>query len=457
MMIGNKTANRLFWGIVILLTMPLSTAFGQELSSFELAGAYNTTLSEKPSGWYQLADHIIFIADLERQDKTLTKRNMQAKAMIATGKQLKRWLSSECGQLDCDLSEWPERTKRILQKALVRKIQQPSLSELSGHVLENYPKGQRYRYACAIPQSKLEHFCKNIKNASINPRSIYVQTLESAIANENHPLAAALLWDAGLVHLSSISAQKAMSEQFYLNNITLKPNPLAQRKALLQLKAGKLAHVPQTLKQLPGAYSILTNMAATFATTQPENAFALWGLALAASDTEHELTLSNMRQLLEKNSMLQPIEVVTKSEIVSLSLASLGNLRFDKTIYSEEPAALRQAKSLFAKQGSKEDILFLLMDASDQAPANPQVWDYLGAILKAQKKWKQAAIVYLQLLQLRPFDSEAMAHLAQCYNKIGMSSQSELIADILFFSGKSQKSTLLTRIVQNIRRKKYEK
>lgn len=453
MMIGNKTATRLFWSIVILLTVLISAAYGQGQSSFKLAGDYNATLSKKPTGWYQLTDYIVFIADLEHKDKTLTKRDMQGKAMAVVGRHLQNWLSSECGQLNCDLSKWPERTRNILQKTLVQKNQPPSTNALSGHILENYPKGHSYRYACAVPRNKLEQFCKTVQKASTNPRSIYVQTLESAIANENYPLIATLLWDAGLVHLSSIAAQRAMSEEFYLNNITLKPNPLAQRESLLQLKTKRLACIPQTLKRLPGSYTILSEMAESFMATQPENAFALWGLALATSGSKRELTASYMRQLTPKKNILKPIEGAAKSEIVNLSLACLGNLRFDQSISSKEPSTLQQAKALFAERGNKDKILFLLMNASDSAPANPQVWDYLGAILTAQKKWKQAAIIYLQLLQLRPFDSEAMAHLAQCYDNIGMSPQSELIADILFYSGRTQNSVLLKRIVQNIRRK----
>ena len=96
--------------------------------------------------------------------------------------------------------------------------------------------------------------------------------------------------------------------------------------------------------------------------------------------------------------------------------------------------------------------LNLLVQAADRVPANPKVWDYLGAILITQKEWTRASVVYLQLLQLDPFGSEALAHLAQCYSNIEKKREARILADFIYFSGRAGENKTVNRIIQEIRR-----
>ena len=450
-MTGRKAAFGLLSCLLFYFVSLSASAQGMNNFSFELAGRYKAELAEKPTGWYPIADQIVFIADLERDSKSQSRHDMEAKAMLTIGNQIGAWSVAECGTFSSDLSRWPDRTQKVLERSFEKRTLLPPVKKFAGQVLENYPVGKRYRYAYAVSKEKLEQFCAEAQRVTVEPMALYAQVLQRAIQKEDYQLAAALLWDTGLPHLASKAARETMGRQFYLANFSFIPTPLAQREALRQLMLGNLENSPETLRKLPGAYEVLSAMADNASDNQPENGFALWGLALATSTTKRNVALQKMQQLAKNDIMILPSKVTVESEVVSLSLSSLGNLRFDESVPANDALVLQQAISLFNSQGDKEQIAKLLMVAGNVAPANPKVWDYLGAILKAQKKWRQAAVIYLQLLELRPFDSEAMAHLSQCYNRIGMQRQAVAIADFLFYSGRARRNSTVKRIIREIR------
>ncbi|SDL53476.1 hypothetical protein SAMN05660337_3224 [Maridesulfovibrio ferrireducens] len=454
-MTGRGKLRSLFLLAVMFVVAFPSVTMAQQapLKVFELAGLYQSSLKDKSSGWYSLTDYVVFIADLERKDRSNSVRDMRAKTMLKVGELMRSWSASECGKVQCDLSRWPERSRKILQAYLEKKIQTPSFAQFHGHVVENAPVKQRYRYAFAVPVVELKQFCAQLKQVSADPMRVFSQVLEDALKHENYSLAATLFFDAGLPHLASLAIQEGLSEEFCMDNYSFKPSPLAQRNALKELLDGKMNIEAKNLHKLPGSYEILSMMAERSMNTQPERSFSLLGLSLPASGNNYPDVLDTMNSLTGGSSMVPPKWQSIGGETVKMSMSSVGNLRFGEGVSAFDDGYFKQAVKLFRSHGDKNKIKKLLIQAADKTPANPKVWDYLGAILKADNKWAQASVVYLQLLQIREFDSEAMGHLAECYSQMGRTESASVIADFMFYSGRVGENKILKRITQQIRGK----
>ncbi|WP_031484934.1 tetratricopeptide repeat protein [Maridesulfovibrio frigidus] len=454
-MTGRRSLYQFILLAVMLLSALPTVAMGQPapLKAFELGGLYQSSLKEKGSGWYPLTDYVVFIADLERKGRGDSVRDMRAKSMLKAGELMRSWSASECGKVQCDLSRWPDRSRKILQGYLEKKIQTPSFAQFHGHVVENAPVKQRYRYAFAVPKVELKQFCSQLKQVSSDPMRVFSQALEGALKYENYPLAATLFFDAGLPHLASLAIQEGGAEEFCMDNYSFKPSPLSQRNALKELLEGKMNVEAKNLHKLPGSYEILSMMAESSMNTQPERSFSLLGLSLPTSGDNYADVLDMMNSLTEGNSMVPPKWQSSGGETVKMSMLSLGNLRFGEGVSAFDDGYLKQAVKLFSSRGDKNKIKELLIQAADKTPANPKVWDYLGAILKADNQWAQASVVYLQLLQIRVFDSEAMGHLAECYSHMGRTKSASVIAEFMFYSGRVGNNKILKRITQQIRGK----
>ena len=453
------TGSRYLWLSLLLwlffLTIGPAKALSQDsLKPFELAGMYQTSLKKKATGWYPLDDYVIFIADLERKNRSKSIRDMRAKAMLKVGELMRSWSVSECGRVECDLGRWPERSKKILQNYLEKKVQTPSFRQLSVNVLENAPQGQRFRYAFAVPEKELIRFCSGVKQVLADPSALFCRILDGALKEENYRLASILLWDAGLPHLASRAVQESLKDQLCMVNFTLFPNPLDQRKALRMLLDGDFEKSAANLKKLPGSPEILAWMAKKQSVNEPEKSFSFLALSLPAAGQERAGLLKKMAELSGTKTLSAAMDSSINSDggMVGISLSTFGNLRFGETVPAYDDGYLKQAIALFNKRGGKTQIRQLLMQSADRIPANPKVWDYLGAMLKTEKMWTRAAAVYLQLLQLRPFDTEALTHLAQCYNNIENKKEAKTIADFIYYSGRIGNNKTINRIIQEVRR-----
>ncbi|WP_394705939.1 tetratricopeptide repeat protein [Maridesulfovibrio sp.] len=453
MMIGRGNLRPFFLLVVLLIAAFPSAAAAQQtpVKAFELAGMYQSSLNEKGTGWYALSDYVVFIADLERKNRDSSVRDMRAKAMLKVSELMRSWVASQSGKVDCDLSRWPERSRRILRKYLEQKIQIPSFGMFHGHVLENSPVQHRYRYAFAAPEVELKQFCARLKRVSAEPMCVFSQVLENMLKHDNYSVAAILLFDTDLPYLAACAVQEGESEKFCMVNYSMAPNPLAQRDALRKLLEGKLEIKPENLCRIPGSYEILSAMAESSMGSSPERAFAFLGLALPASGENYAEVVRKMNSLVEGRSISSIKRNYKNGVIVKMTMNSFGNLRFGEGIPDFDDGYFKQAVELFHKHGDKNTIAEFLIKAADKTPANYKVWDYLGAILKADKKWAQAAVVYLQFLQIRPFDSEALGHLAECYSQMGRTESAKVLADFLFYSGRVGDSIILKRITTQIR------
>ncbi|MCG8565739.1 MAG: hypothetical protein MI747_11730 [Desulfobacterales bacterium] len=440
--------------LIFFLVTGAATALAQDsLKPFELAGLYQNELRQKPTGWYPLEGYLVFIADLERKDRSKSIRDMRGKAMIKVGELSRSWSVSQCGRVEVDFGNWPGRTKGIFQDYLEKKVQTPALAQFHAHVLENAPKGQRFRYAVAVPEKELREFCSGMKQVMADPSIMFARLLDVALEKENYRLASVLLWDAGLPHLASRAVQESLKGKVCMVNFTLSPTPLDQRRALRLLLNGGLEKNAAGLEQLPGSPEILGEMAKQVGADRPEKRFALLALSLAAAGDKRSGILKEMAGLCSAGIPLAIDTTAMDSTpaMMGLSAASLGNLRFGDLVPAYDDGYLKQAMALFSKGGDKLQIRILLEQSAEKIPANPKVWDYLGAMLKTEKLWPRAAAVYLQLLQLRPFDSEALAHLAQCYDRIGQKNAARRIADFIYHTGRMNNNKTIKRIIQEVR------
>lgn len=452
-MTGRGKLHFLFLLAVILIAAfpPAAVAQQTPLKAFELAGMYQSSLNDKCTGWYPLSDYVFFIADLKRKSRDSSVRDMRAKAMLKVSELMRSWVASQSGKVECDLSRWPERSRKILQKYLEQKIQIPSFGLFHGHVIENAPVQQRYRYVFAAPEVELKQFCVRLKQVSAKPMRVFSQVLEDTLKHENYSVAATLFFDTDLSYMAARAVQEGESEKFCMSNYSIAPNPLAQRDALRKLLEGKLEVKPENLRCIPGSYEILSAMAESSMDSHPERAFAFLSLALPASGENNTVVVQKMNSLIEDRS-ISPIKWNDPNgDIVKMAMNSFGNLRFGEGVPAFDDGYFKQAVELFRKHGDKNKIAEFLIKAADKTPANPKVWDYLGAILKADKQWAQAAVVYLQFLQISPFDSEAMGHLAECYSQIGRTESAKALADFLFYSGRVGDNKILKRITTQIR------
>ncbi|CCO23283.1 hypothetical protein [Maridesulfovibrio hydrothermalis] len=436
--------------LLFLATGPVKAAAQNSLQSFDLAGMYQASLKEKVTGWYPLADYVVFIADLKREDRSISVRDMRAKAMLKVGELMRSWSVSECGRVECDLGRWPERSRKIMQNYLEKQIQTPSFGQFNGHLLENAPQGQRFRYAFAVSKKELVRFCEGVKQIVTDPAALFSSILDGALKEENFQLVSILLWDAGLPHLASRAVQESLKDQLCMVNYALLPNPLEQRNALQMLFDGRLEKSSSSLKKLPGSPEILALMAEKQDESEPEKSFSFLALSLPAAGQRRTEILKKMEELSGTKIILPAVD--SDSGMVDMSVSTFGNIRFGDAVPAYDDAYLRQAITLFNERGDKGQIRQLLEQAADRVPANPKVWDYLGAMLKADKIWDGGVAVYLQLLQLRPFDSEALAHLAQCYNNIGNKKGARTIADFIYYGRRIEDNKTVNRIIQEIRR-----
>lgn len=442
--------NFLFF-LSVILCLPCLSAEADVFESIELSGKYEQLYKNKGTGWYLLDEYIVFVADLDRGDKQTSVREMRGRAMLRAAKEIRSWSMEKCGKIKCDLSKWPERSRNILREYLENKAQTPSMARFNGHLLENHPVGQRFRYAFAVPKKALNQFCSEIEQISAEPDFLFSRLLDQALKSENYRLASILLWDAGLPHLSARAALEGLAGTLCTSNFNLLPTPLAQREFTRKLLQGELEKTSENLGKIPGSYEILTAMTDELKGKEPEKSFAYLSLALAGSGGRADKILSMMDKLaVGKNTGTS--EYRGSGHVLDLSIKSYGNLRFGNNIPAYEDGYLKQAMQLFHAHGDLEKIEELLESAADNVPANPKVWDYLGAILKAQKRWSIAVNVYLQLLQLRPFDAEALSHLAQCYAKTGKNDEAIIIADFIYYSGRAGSNKTVNRIIQEVRK-----
>ena len=97
-----------------------------------------------------------------------------------------------------------------------------------------------------------------------------------------------------------------------------------------------------------------------------------------------------------------------------------GKSKFFPNWKNDDGGAFKEAEQLYRQGRNVERIIELLTDSIRVNPINAKKWEYLGGVLKVQKKYDDALFSYVQSLLLDTNSIWAWKGLKECCQKTGM-------------------------------------
>ncbi|NJB68500.1 tetratricopeptide (TPR) repeat protein [Desulfobaculum xiamenense] len=398
-----------------------------------LAGEYRRTLSERSQGTYQLQECTCFIIEIPAARQTKTRRELHNAALIEFRKLIRKHIASTAlpsFRTDQGISA---RLNTLLTREWERSTRLPSALTTSGHILEDSLSRGTYRYAIAIPTRELNSLRQEAKSKQDNPQALLAAITSEAVRHRDFKTLACILWESGLHQLAARCALQDMNSAQHTVNYTFHPNAFEQRRSLRALLEGHLQPNDDILELLPGCHEVLERIAER--TDIPEQAFALLELALADSGQAHSKLINKMIALTGNDrdfaSLARTSPHAPDGNVFTTAYTSLGGLRFGDDISSASTSEFDEAKRLFHAGTDLPATKRLLLKSLESSPANREIWDYLGAILMAERQWREAIFTYLEMLHFNPLDAETLGHLAQAHIELG---QTETARRIIAFA-----------------------
>jgi tetratricopeptide (TPR) repeat protein len=110
--------------------------------------------------------------------------------------------------------------------------------------------------------------------------------------------------------------------------------------------------------------------------------------------------------------------IFSQNIVLYYAYRTLGHLDIDPTLGGEANPYFEEAKTLFMKGQDVDRIMHLLAQSLEVSPRHTDSWNYLGAVLTAQKKFEDALVLHTQAYQIDKGDLETAANIADCYYRL---------------------------------------
>ena len=464
----NKTTIVILAFISLVLCCRNSLARGEDKDAYV---SYKVCCEDSGAGVYSSEGFVFFIAEIDIVDKKIKRSYYEAQAMLEVKSMLKKYLIGDL--------VFPAKKSNPYQGRLYQEVAdlvssgnyvQLDIQSLRGRVLENFPRGDVYRYVFAVSEMQLNQLKNNI-SVDVQEYGFFVkQVFDAAMANNRNDELIELSLNEGLIEDALYYQKELLSERgINMVNYYHSDNPFLERKELrtvLAKRAEGNALGADQLKILPADYEVIQQIVSSEYAKDSLAASVLYLTSLPdTTDLQrkellcHISTLMNNMQadckgMKEYTDLLQEINehahkaFFQRNTVLKYTFLTLGHLEFSGFSCTENEY-FEEAKELFTKGRNLDRIIDLLVKSIDQSPGYSEGWSYLAAALRANGMIEDALIVSTQSYQINK-NIETLASMADCYHKLQKKNLARACAEHLVIMNRDVQSDEVRRVVERI-------
>ncbi len=434
---------------------------------------YTAFFKDKRDGIYEKEGFVFLIAEVEITSKRVKRSHWEGKAMLRVNELLKQYCSRGVQLPGAeDIPYEGELRKAISELISSGNYLNINISGIRGRILENLYRDNVYRYVFAAPVEQFEKYKKNISVSISDTDFIVKRAFEQAKEDELYNELKTFYLELGLVEDALYYQRQFLSESYPMINYYHAQNPFAERKVLREILLSEDAIKEadaEMLKRLPASFEIIDHIITSGYNEDSPAAIIFYLTALPdSSEEEYERTFKNIlkriealhrhyKKIKEYSVLIQDLNknadksFFQQNDVLKYAFMTFGHLEFDSSIRDDPNKYFIEAKAFFQKGKNIEKITKLLVKSVAISPRHADGWNYLGAVLTAENKTKEALIVHTQAYQIDNTDIETMANIADCYYRLNYNELAGNYAEHLALLNKDIQNTFVNKIINKIK------
>ena len=422
------------------------------VSSYALTAAdafvgYKVCCENSPRGIYSKDEFVYFVSETEMTDR-VKRLVYEGRSMLNFQRQLKKYVVQGMVSIDESKISYGGALGTKIQKVIASHGHiDVNIKNIRSHILVNHVDYKKnnpkiYRYVAAIPVAEVNKYKKTVFENNNQIEAVVRKVFSEASEEERFQELIGYYLEMGLIEDAIYYQQQLLSKQLHLVNYYHQENPYHERKILREvLSIVKSGEKPPSiyLEQLPANAEVMEGVLEKHQKDPMELIVLLRTVLVDRNGIErnavHKKIYESLSKLADKYSSMQDY-LTLEGQIRKLEddgssffqdspllmgvLETSGHLIISKNLSDGGTEDFRQAKELFHQGKNPEKIKNLLVRAIQLSPRHLKSWEYLAAILWAQKMEKEALLIYTQLYQMDNSNLEIMANLTECYERVGL-------------------------------------
>ncbi|KAF1073762.1 hypothetical protein [Halodesulfovibrio sp. MK-HDV] len=438
--------------LIIGIGMHVAPVHASVDDSMKRSAIYEAKYMQSPSGVYEYKDDFFVIVELPRlHDESRKVLKKQSRQCLV--KELVKWGNANSPQFSAATGITSSVLRQDLSDFMAQGTSFFGLDGLSVAVLVDKPVKKTYRLVIAGKRAALNKQLEAYQEATVDYAALMEAYIRSLVAEGANSRLSKLFAELGEEFLAARFIVADLSDSYPLANYSLRTNSLAQRRLDVVISKKSIVDADYALLAVsPANNAIMHTLHDSFPKGDIEP-FSIAMLAHAAFPKDWSLETitayssnSLTSFLLNHPSSLQ----LAPEHIVSMVLDSGGCFFMDPSVTAIDTISFQSARKMFAKREPVGAIQTKLMKAISQSPANASCWDYLGAVFKAKKNWRDSAAVYRQLLMLQPTNGEAMASYAESVWHLGFTDHAKWLCITARAMATPKNRAVIKKITQRI-------
>lgn len=434
---------------LLLILVIISSLFGNPLSSSHLI--YEKNFKKIDSGIYEKEDILFTVCNINTANSSLKKNNLEAKCMISSKSLLKNYI------LDSIAIEhsfnYTNQLKKDFESFIKTKFSMNFEFSFQTRILSNNFQKKMYRYVVALSKDEVIQVKNKYKMISINSNDYLDDYLKYLEYNKEYEKLHEFYKNNGLYESSILTNKINLSQIYYLNNYYFINNSFGERNLLRKILKEKDFKISY-LKDLPANKEILSSLSANSKSLNDQIIFKLVALIDNYEKKDFFKTLSDYADsnLVNLYKVLnEDIIFFEQTPILRNVKKTFGHMYIDDKLSNKSNEYFQKADSLFKNGQNPEKILNYLVSSINISPNHFNSWDYLGAILKNQAKYKEALIIFNQAYQLN-HNNEVLANISDCYYELGFTVLAKNNIFYLEILNKNEKNKIIEKIINKIKK-----
>lgn len=432
--------------LVGLLTVVPSSSLA--LTAADAFVGYKVCCEKSPSGIYPKDEFVYFVSEFEIA-KRVKRLVYEGKSMLNFKQQLTSHIVHDMTQISNSAIPYGGVLGARIREAITSHEHiNINIKGIQAHILVNSSMrneaGKKvYRYVVAVPVPEIKKQ-KKIVFENLNQVDEVVRKVFSK-ANQEDKFQELIAWylELGMLEDALYYQRELLTRQIHLVNYYRSNDPFSEREILRKILLGTTSNALSThyLSELPANAEIIQRVIEDGQYSSLELIVLLrtmhLDLSSKVSDDNHKKIAQQLSDLADKYAAIHEyvqlerkirnLESSGKSSLQKHSLLkgvleTSGHLVISERLSDEVTDEFKEAQVLFHKGRDPEKIKQLLIQSLQLSPRHLKSWEYLAAILSAQKMDLEALLIYTQLYQMDNSNLEIMANLADSYSRSGLKS-----------------------------------
>lgn len=443
-----------FGGLLLIFFVGLhvAPAHASVDDSMKRSAIYEAKYMQSPSGVYEYKDDFFVVVELPRfHDESRKVLKKQSRQCLV--RELVKWGNANSPQFSAATGIDSPVLQQDLSEFMAQGTSFFRIEGLSVAVLVDKPVKKTYRFVVAGKRDALREQLAAYQKATVDYAALMEAYIRSLITTGANVRLSRLFAELGEEFLAARFTVAELSEAYPLANYSFRTNSLAQRRLDLVISTKSTVNADYTLLAVSPANNEIMHALHDSFPKGDIKSFSIAMLAHAAFPKDWSLKTitayssnSLTSYLLSHPSSLQ----LAPEHIVSMVLDSGGCFFMDSSVTATDSISFQSARKMFAQRKSVVAIQAKLIKAISQSPANASCWDYLGAVFKAKKNWRDSAAVYRQLLMLQPTNGEAMASYAESVWHLGFTNYAKWLCITARAMATPKNRVVIEKITQRI-------